>query len=154
MAPERFLPTLSPAVRNRVFREFTFPGDSGSMVAARQAVMDFITPHCSSELEEIDILIALQEALANAVIHGCQNDSSKRISCSVEIDPVGITIVIRDPGPGFDVKAITRSSGADANTTEHGRGICLMRSLMDEVIYRQGGAEVQLRKLRGLSNTA
>ncbi len=37
---------------------------------------------------------------------------------------------------------------AGTNVTEHGRGICLMRSLMDEVTYRHGGAEVQLRKLR------
>jgi len=134
--------------RQAISREFTFPGDSGSVVAARQAVMDFIKPHCSSELDEIDILIALQEALANAVLHGCKDDSSKMIYCSVEIDASGFTIIIRDPGPGFDVETIAQSSEAGDNTTEHGRGICLMRSLMDEVTYRRGGAEVQLRKLR------
>src|SRR5271165_6028331 len=106
------------------------------MVAARQAVMDFLKPHCPSELDEIDILIALQEALANAVRHGCKDDPSKMIYCSAAIDPAGFTLIIRDPGPGFDVAAATQSTEAGANTTEHGRGICLMRSLMDEVIYR------------------
>ena len=119
------------------------------MVAARQAVMDFIKPHCSNELEEIDILVALQEALANAVFHGCEDDPSKTIYCSVEIDASGFTITIRDPGPRFDVEAARSPTEAGANTTPHGRGICLMRSLMNEVTYRHGGAEVHLRRLRG-----
>ncbi len=118
------------------------------MVAARQAVMDFIQPYCASEHEEIDIFVALQEALANAVLHGSQNDRSKTIHCSVVIDPPAVTIVIRDPGSGFDAEKVTQPAGAGANRTEHGRGICLMRSLMDEVTYRHGGSEVELRKLR------
>ena len=152
MAPDNFLPIFSPALeRHGVCKEFTFPGDSESMVASRQAIMDFIKPHSFSELDEIDILVALQEALANAVFHGCKDDPSKAIYCAVEIDPAGVTIIIRDPGPGFDVEAVTQPTEAGANTSEHGRGICLMRSLMDEVTYQRGGAEVQLRKLRAAS---
>jgi len=56
--------------------------------------------------------------------------------------------VISDPGPGFDPQAATQSTEAGANTTQSGRGICMMRSLMDEVSYRNGGSEVRLRKLR------
>jgi serine/threonine-protein kinase RsbW len=119
------------------------------MAAARQAVMDFVKPYLASELEEIDVLIALQEALVNAALHGCHNDPGKTIHCSVEIDPAGVTITIRDPGPGFDVDAVTQSTEAGANMTEHGRGIILMRSLMDDIVYRNGGSEVRLRKLRG-----
>ena len=133
---------------SKISREFTFPGDPESMLAARQAVMDFIQPYCSGELDEVDVFIALQEALANAVLHGCQNDASKTVYCSVEIDPDAFTIIIRDPGPGFDVDAATRSTEAGANTTTHGRGIVLMRSVMDDVAYLNGGSEVQLRKLR------
>ncbi len=117
------------------------------MAAARHAVMDFVKPYLGSELEEIDVLIALQEALANAALHGCHNDPGKAIHCSVEVDPSGVTITIRDPGPGFDVDAVTQSAAAGANVTEHGRGITLMRSVMDEVAYRDGGSEVRLRKL-------
>jgi serine/threonine-protein kinase RsbW len=123
------------------------------MVAARQAVMDFIEPECSSEIEAVDILIALQEALANAVLHGCQNDPSKTVHCSVVIEPSAFTITIRDPGPGFDVEAATQATEAGANITTHGRGICMMRSLMDEVAYRNGGSEVRLRKLRAVPSS-
>jgi len=145
--------TSQVATQPRISREFTFPGDLESMVAARQALMSFIAPYCSSEIEEIDIFVALQEALANAVLHGCQNDSSKTIYCSVEIDPGAFTIIIRDPGPGFDVDAAMQSTEAGANTTTHGRGIRLIRSLMDEVAYRNGGSEVQLRKSRAAASS-
>jgi anti-sigma regulatory factor (Ser/Thr protein kinase) len=109
--------------------------------------MDFLKEHGLCEGQEIDIFVALQEALANAALHGCQNDRAKTIRCWVEIDPSAFTIVIQDPGPGFDVAATT-TADPSVNTTEHGRGICLMRSLMDDVSYRRGGSEVRLRKLR------
>ena len=122
------------------------------MTQARDSVIEFVKPYFGSEVEEIDVLIALQEALANAVVHGCRNDPSKIISCSVEVDRSAITITIRDPGPGFDVDAVTQSSEAGTNMTDHGRGIALMRSVMDEVAYRNGGSEVRLRKLRAVAS--
>ena len=130
-----------------ISKEFTFPGGWESMVAARESIMDFIKEQGPSEDEEVDIFVALQEALANAVLHGCQNDSAKTIRCWVEIDPSAFRIVIQDPGPGFDVTATT-TADPSVNTSEHGRGICLMRSLMDDVSYLRGGSEVHLRKLR------
>lgn len=132
------------------FKELSFPGTLESMGAARESIMDFIKEHCPGEDEEIDIFVALQEALANAVRHGCQNDSAKMIRCFVEIDPSAFTIAIQDPGPGFDVAAV-ETGNSTVNTTEHGRGIRLMRSLMDDVSYRRGGSEVRLRKLRRVS---
>src|ERR1035438_1644194 len=131
-----------------ISREFTFSVNSESMVDARESMMDFIKKNVASEGEEIDIFVALQEALANAVLHGCQNDGAKAIRCCIEIDPSALGIVVRAPGPGFDVAA-TATAGPAVNTTEHGRGICLMRSLMNDISYGHGGSEVRLRKLRG-----
>jgi serine/threonine-protein kinase RsbW len=136
------------ATHRRISKAFSFPRDAGSIVAARQAVLDFIQPYCSAEQDEVDVFVALQEALANAVVHGCQNDPGKAVHCAVEIDPRAFTIIVRDPGPGFDVDAVTQSTEAGVNATTHGRGIRLMRSLMDDVAYRNGGSEVRLRKLR------
>ncbi|HME32154.1 MAG TPA: ATP-binding protein [Terriglobales bacterium] len=139
------------AEQQRISKEFAFPGDVDSLASSRQALMDFLAPYCAGEAEELDIFIALQEALANAVLHGCQNDASKTIQCRVEIDPSALLITVRDPGPGFDSGMATESTEAGTNVSQHGRGICLMRSLMDEVSYRHGGTELQLRKLRAAS---
>ena len=139
------------AEQQRISKEFAFPGDVDSLASSRQALMDFLAPYCAGEAEELDIFIALQEALANAVLHGCQNDASKTIHCRIEIDPAALVITIRDPGPGFDPGMATESTEAGTNVSQHGRGICLMRSLMDEVTYRHRGTELQLRKLRAAS---
>ena len=121
------------------------------MVEARELVMDFVRPYFFSDFEEIDVLVALQEALSNA-LHGTQNDRSKTIHCSVSINSSAFTITVRDPGLGFDVEAATQPTETGANMTTHGRG-CLMRRMVDEVIYRHGGAEVQLRKLRAVPSS-
>ncbi len=127
-------------------RQRDFPGDGDGMVAAREWVMQWVESLRLSESDEIDILVAVQEALANAVTHGSRNDGAKSIHCAVESDDAGISITVRDPGPGFDPDAAVAALGAGNNLGQHGRGILLMRSLMDEVRYDRGGAEIHLRK--------
>jgi serine/threonine-protein kinase RsbW len=131
-------------------KEFTFAGDFESMPAARDSMMDFVRPHCSDEAEEIDIFLALQEALANAILHGRKGSMAPTLHCQVEIDPLAFTIVVRDPGAGFNEEVVSDSTVSWSNLSEHGRGIRLMRSLMDEVSYRRGGSEVWMRKRRGI----
>jgi serine/threonine-protein kinase RsbW len=128
-----------------VQREFVFPGDLASVPESRQQVMQFVEEHCSSQGDQIDIPVALQEALANAALHGCGDDPAKRIHCIVAVDASDITITVRDPGPGFDLTLADPDSYA-ASTLTHGRGICLMRSLMTDVFFAYGGAEIKLRK--------
>lgn len=128
-------------------RDFAFAGDSNAMFAARNEIMQFLNAQGIDGEEEIDILVALQEALANAVLHGCQSDPSKTIRCTVQGDDDEINIVIRDPGPGFDHSG-SDSSEDGTNLSNHGRGIMLMRSLMDEINYHHQGSEVHMKKFR------
>jgi serine/threonine-protein kinase RsbW len=142
------LPTTTESVEPRTLtREFVFAGTLGAMNAARDCIMDFIHEQHIAEHDEIDILIALQEALANAVLHGAHNHPEKLIRCTVEVSPAAIVIVVKDPGEGFDTSVSTNSNEVSINLTEHGRGMHLMRSLVDEVTYDNRGSEVRLKKL-------
>lgn len=137
-----------PSTDKRAFtRNFVFPGEAATISSGRDAIMEFLAGHGISDDEEIDLLVTLQEALANAVLHGCDDDPGKKIECTVEVDASEINIVIRDPGPGFNT-SIGDSAEDGTNLTQHGRGIMLMRSLMDEITYRQGGSELRMKKLR------
>jgi serine/threonine-protein kinase RsbW len=108
--------------------------------------------HLVSEMEygaskEFQIELALREALANAVLHGCNADPSKRIECSVTSDEDrGILIVVRDPGKGFDATKVSSPTNEQNLFSEHGRGIFLINTLMDEVQYERNGAEIHMRK--------
>ncbi len=93
------------------------------------------------------IELSLQEALANAVIHGAKEDATKVVECVVSSDDDrGILIVVRDPGPGFDPKAIPGCTVGENVYSNHGRGIFLINQLMDEVEFRKNGTEIHMVK--------
>jgi len=108
--------------------------------------------HLVSEMEygagkEFQIEMALREALANAVLHGCNSDPNKRIECSVTCDEDrGILIIVRDPGKGFDPAKLPCPTNEQNLYSDHGRGIYLINTLMDEVRYERNGAEIHMRK--------
>jgi anti-sigma regulatory factor (Ser/Thr protein kinase) len=126
-------------------REYECRGDLASVATSREEIMQFIYQYCPDEAEQIDILVALQEALANAALHGCGDDAAKTIHCTVDVNPADIAISVRDPGPGFDFALADRDSFS-ATTLINGRGISLMRSLMTEIAFARGGSELVMRK--------
>lgn len=97
--------------------------------------------------EELSVELALREALNNAVLHGNRLDPSKlvRLYCRCELGKE-LSVVIKDQGSGFDSNAVPDPSAAQNLLAEHGRGIRLMRSQMDEVSFGCGGREVHMRK--------
>jgi serine/threonine-protein kinase RsbW len=96
---------------------------------------------------QADLEIALREALANAMVHGNERRARKRVFLRCYGDPTGgILIAVRDEGPGFDPGSVPDPREADRKQLEHGRGLFLMRSLMDHVEYRKAGREVVLFK--------
>ena len=102
------------------------------------------------EPHRAEIEIALHEALANAVLHGNGNDPSKRVLVRVYLDPNrGLMVAVRDEGPGFDPGKVPDPRDDDRLHLPHGRGIFLMRELMDHVAHRKGGREVVLYKRLG-----
>jgi serine/threonine-protein kinase RsbW len=97
--------------------------------------------------KEFEIEMALREALANAVLHGCKADPAKKIECSVTGDRQhGITIVVRDPGAGFDPASIPSPTDDSNLHADHGRGILLINKLMDEVKHESNGTVIRMRK--------
>ena len=97
--------------------------------------------------KEFEIEMALREALANAVVHGCKADPAKKIECSVSGDrDRGIMIVVSDPGSGFDPDSIPSPTDESNLHSEHGRGILLINKLMDEVKHESNGTVIRMRK--------
>lgn len=97
--------------------------------------------------KEFEIEMALREALANAILHGCKGDSTQKIECTVKGDrKEGILIVVRDPGNGFDPKSIPSPTDDSNLNSDHGRGILLISKLMDEVKHERNGTVIRMRK--------
>ena len=93
------------------------------------------------------IELSLQEALANAVIHGAKEDPTKVVECVVSGDDErGILIVVRDPGNGFNPESIPACTVGENVYSNHGRGIFLINQLMDKVEFRKNGTEIHMVK--------
>jgi anti-sigma regulatory factor (Ser/Thr protein kinase) len=133
----------SPATEWR--REFTFPGVLALVPEHREQVMEFVSEHCPDQEKQLDLLVAVQEALANAALHGCGDDASKEIHCVVSATADEITISVRDPGRGFPLEKADPAN-YKVTTLAHGRGIVMIRSLVDQVSFAHHGAEIVLHK--------
>jgi len=129
----------------KVCMDLTLAADLNAITPAIDEVMRIAREQGCADGRELDVEIALREALANAVKHGSGNDPSKTIQCRVACDPErGLLIVVRDGGPGFDPAALP-DPGAGPNVyAPHGRGIYLIRELMDEVRFERGGTEIRM----------
>lgn len=100
-----------------------------------------------AEGNEFQIELALREALANAIVHGCKNDTSKKVECCVACtESSDVVILVRDPGEGFIPNAVPNPLAADKLRSTHGRGIYLINQLMDEVSFERNGSEIRMRK--------
>lgn len=99
------------------------------------------------EEKQLEIGLALQEALANAVVHGCKSDPTKNVHCRLNSDNLGrILIIVSDPGPGLDLSSLPAPTLSPNLYQDHGRGIYLIRQLMDDVRFERGGREIRMWK--------
>lgn len=80
-----------------------------------------------------DLLLALTEAVNNAIIHGNQCDASKTVDVDVRADATEFLVLIRDHGNGFDPDALPDPRHPDNLMREGGRGVFLIRHLADVV---------------------
>jgi serine/threonine-protein kinase RsbW len=125
----------------------TLAADRASVEPVVQQVMESVRQTKCIEGREDAIELSLQEALANAVVHGAKEDPSKVVECLVACDEErGILIIVRDPGEGFDPGAIPSCTVGENLYSSHGRGIFLINQLMDEVKFRKNGTEIHMVK--------
>ena len=95
------------------------------------------------------ILMALREALANAIKHGNGQDMAKRVHLEMDVKDHTLRIRIRDEGTGFDPAKVVDPLAPENRFKTSGRGIFYMKTFMDEVRFSRvdgGGMEIVLTK--------
>ena len=125
------------------------PADPKAIPTITDGVNHILEAKGWPEREIMAVELALQEALANGIRHGCNGDPSRHVQCCVAIDQAGqVTVVVRDPGPGFDAATVPDPLDPANVMKPGGRGVFLINRLMDDVRFADGGREVQMRKRR------
>jgi anti-sigma regulatory factor (Ser/Thr protein kinase) len=128
--------------------DVTIPANPNGISGVVDGVMQIAREMKCAEGNEYQIELALREALANAIVHGCDNDPNKKVECCVACtESSDVMIIVRDPGQGFDLKTVPDPLAAENLSSTHGRGIYLINQLMDEVSFERNGAEIRMRKV-------
>lgn len=127
--------------------DLTVPAEAAAIPRITDGVTAVLRGKQWSDDDIMAVELSMQEAIANAVRHGCKGDATKQIQCCVTVDGSGeVVIVVRDPGPGFDPAKVPNPLEGENLFKPSGRGVFLINGLMDKVEYSDGGREVQMRK--------
>ena len=92
-----------------------------------------------------EILIAMTEAVNNAVVHGNKLDTNKMVDIEVRTEDQTMEFRIADQGPGFDYENIPDPTAPENIEKPNGRGVFLMRQLADTCEFEELGRVAILR---------
>lgn len=92
----------------------------------------------------LNFRVSLAEALANAMLYGNGEDPRKHVRLEVKVEQFRIEARVTDEGTGFDPGEVPDPTEPANISRTHGRGLFLMRSLLDEVHFNDLGNSVTL----------
>jgi serine/threonine-protein kinase RsbW len=131
----------------------TLPTDLDIVSPFVEQLMRFISRFRVAGGNDIEIEVALREALVNAIVHGNEEDPNKLVYVKCRCTRDGeVSITVEDEGNGFEHEAVPDPTSPNNRQRTHGRGIYLIRTLMDEVDFEQGGSVVHMRKRASASS--
>jgi serine/threonine-protein kinase RsbW len=98
------------------------------------------------EIQMNKLMVSLTEAVNNAIVHGNKSNPDKKVTILCESVPGWLLIMINDQGRGFKLDDVSSPLKKENLLRESGRGIFLMRTLMDRVEFEiiKGGHQVRL----------
>lgn len=123
---------------------FSIPSDPQE-VSKLDAFVDSITDkYMLSDDLSGNIRLSLTEAVVNAIVHGNQADSAKKVSITLKKQRTALSICVCDEGKGFNPETVPDPTTPDRVAVCGGRGIHLMRNLSNRCSFKAGGTQVEM----------
>ena len=91
-----------------------------------------------------NILVAVSEAVNNAILHGNKSNPEKKVDIGYEFKGNRIAFVVTDEGEGFNHYNLPDPTAPENIDKPSGRGVFLMRHLADHLIFSNNGRTVEL----------
>jgi len=107
-------------------------------------ILEAVAPAGLDEDRLTDLAVALAEALSNAAVHGHRLDPKRRVAIVLLVSAGCVVVEVSDSGVGFDARGVHDPTLPERQLATGGRGIFLMRRLVDEVSYNASGNTVRL----------
>ena len=146
--PRRKRPARRPAVKRlatkRLLR-FRMPSRREQVAPTVDRVLAAARPAGLSVEQRDNLAVAVAEALSNAAVHGNQLHPHRDVRVLISVTPRECVVVeVSDLGPGFDSTQVGDPTHPARVLMPGGRGIFLMKQLVDRVEYNEAGNRVRL----------
>jgi serine/threonine-protein kinase RsbW len=130
-------------------------GEAGTLVTLRlpseveciEEAVELVTRHClaghdASHKTRFRLQVVLSEALSNAIMRRNREDRGKWVHVRAELGPDVIQLVVTDEGAGFDPAAVPEPIRPEQLDEANGRGLYLIRKLVDDVRFNEQGNSI------------
>lgn len=126
-------------------RTLQFPSVLENIHQAEKLIDEVVAEYNVKEDYYGELLIAMTEAVNNAIVHGNKLDASKNVTITFDVpDDKNLRFTIEDEGPGFDYDNLPDPTAPENIEKPHGRGVFLMRQLADDCAFEDNGRVVIL----------
>ena len=132
----------------------TLPSTLDTVDRMEQEAEQFASAHGFDEDTAANIAMAVREAAVNAVLHGNSYSREKQVTAFLEADTENLTVRIADEGSGFNAEVLPDPLSPENILRGSGRGVFLMRALMDTVSFRQLTPGTELTMVKHRSGTS
>ena len=125
-------------------QRLSIPSKSENMVLVEKLVDDVCDLFNIGEDHYGNILVAITEAVNNAMQHGNKANPDLSIVISFKTNKDKISFIIKDQGNGFDYEHLPDPTDPENIEKPSGRGVFLMRNLADHVSFEDNGSKIIL----------
>jgi serine/threonine-protein kinase RsbW len=137
---------MQSAKEKNVKKEFRIASELAQVQKTSLEALEFLKPLTLDESNIFDIRLCLEEALINGIKHGNKYDPKLSVRLTVDADPERIFIEVQDQGTGFNPAGVEDCTTDENVFKSMGRGVFLIRNLMDEVQYNDKGNCLRMTK--------
>ncbi len=112
-----------------------------------EEAVELVTRHClaghhTTKTMQFRLRVVLSEAISNAIVRGNAEDQAKWVEVRAELVPESIRVSVTDEGPGFDPDAVPEPLRPEQLDEAGGRGLYLIRKLVDAVQFNERGNSI------------
>lgn len=123
-----------------------FESSNDNLVVAEKLIDDVCQKYQVDEDNYGNILIAVTEAVNNAINHGNKQDPTKKVHMEVTyLSDRSLKFTITDEGDGFDYASLPDPTDPENIEKISGRGVFLMQNLADQIAFSEDGKSVEMR---------
>ena len=109
-------------------------------------ILSLLTDTGVSESDRFDIRLCLEESLVNAIKYGNKFNEKAPVKVECSISGGSLKVSVEDKGEGFDYKSLPDPTKMSNILKTKGRGVFLIKHLMDKVEFSRHGSKITMTK--------